>query len=343
MGSRSLVCGAAVLLAALTASPRGASAQSSDAQALRTELLQIAERSRAGGDHQRALDAALRAQQLQSSASLELFIATEQTALGHHARAYENALACVRSAGAPGTRNGEVIRAQCQGIATAARPRLAQVVVEPARPAPAGLVIRVNGEVIDPALYGVSYFVDPGTVRVEASASGRGPWSRAFDLAAGQAQTVVPEPVADAPRADPAETPRATERADAASRPSVRREVRSSPLRAVSYAGFALGAASAIAGVGLLAAREGAVGDYNARFDRGECAGADLRGQDPCADVANRADLFRPLGTSLVVVGGVFAAVSIGLFVAGAPRVVETNSATECGVRGAGVGCRLVF
>jgi hypothetical protein len=171
----------------LLAGTRGAHAQSEQEIAARRLLLEQAQAARSAGDHGRALDAALRAGRIQMTPSVRLFIAEEQQQVGQLAAALGTAELCVRETERDTTvRNRAAILNSCRAIATQLRPRVGLVTVRVPSPAPPGLRVTVGGNVLNEALYGVPYVVDPGTVVIEATAADRTPFRQEVSVAAGQ-------------------------------------------------------------------------------------------------------------------------------------------------------------
>lgn len=178
-----------VLTALLTT---GTALAQNDAEvAARRLLLEQAQAARTAGDHARALDLANRAGRLQMSVSLRMFLAEEQQAVGQLSGALGTAELCVREAEHdPALRNREAIMSRCTELRTALRPRVGFVTVSVPEPAPTGLVVRVGGQTVSEALYGVASVVTPGEVVVEATAPGRRPFRQSIAAVAGQTAEV---------------------------------------------------------------------------------------------------------------------------------------------------------
>ena len=152
----------------------GVVAQSGADVASRGVLLQQAVEARRAGDHARALDLAERARQLGQSLSILRFIAEEEEALGRVADGLGHAQVCLHLAEAePRSDNRDHVVAGCQAIATRLTARVGYVIVQVPTPRPAGLEVRVAGNPVPSALWGVETIVSSGSVDVEASAPGR--------------------------------------------------------------------------------------------------------------------------------------------------------------------------
>jgi hypothetical protein len=101
--------------------------------------------------------------------------------------AYKDGAAAAERAGQHERAAGSAARAEALSVS------LPYVVVDVPRPVP-GLVVRCAGQEIGSASWGVPIPVDPGPVRIEASAPSRPPWSRAIDARTGAtANITVPE------------------------------------------------------------------------------------------------------------------------------------------------------
>jgi hypothetical protein len=105
-----------------------------------------------------------------------------------------SAWATYKDAEASAARAGQRERAASAAArAEELRGALPSVVVDVPRPVP-GLVVRCAGREIGSAVWGVAIPVDPGPVRIEASAPSRAPWSREVDVTLGaHARVSVPE------------------------------------------------------------------------------------------------------------------------------------------------------
>lgn len=135
--------------------------------------------------------------------------------------------------------------------ATALEPRKSTLVVTVSNPPP-GLVVRRDGIVVDPAVYGVAVPVDGGAHTIEASAPGKTTATSTVTVGAEKdAKTFALAPLADAPVAATAVSPTpSTGRATPASA-DMPTETHRSTTRTVVGLG--------IAGVGVIAAGIGAV------------------------------------------------------------------------------------
>jgi hypothetical protein len=88
------------------------------------------------------------------------------------------------------TEKDEDFRIDAKKNAAELEPRLPRFVVQLTGPAPAGLVITVNGSPADPTL-GVALPIDPGAVVAVASAPDRQPWSATFQAVEAQQLTIA--------------------------------------------------------------------------------------------------------------------------------------------------------
>jgi hypothetical protein len=149
-----------------------AAAQSGPAEVARRDLLRDADVARTAGDHARALDLATRAGQIRMTTSLRLLLAQEHEATGHLVDALDHASGCAREAEADATmRNRQQVQGICQALVASITPRVGNLVVQVSSPPP-GLVVRVAGHEVNPALYGVAFPVMPGSVAVEVGGEG---------------------------------------------------------------------------------------------------------------------------------------------------------------------------
>lgn len=196
---------ALVALAALSVAG-AARGQEAPGESARRELIAQAEQAAGAGDHARALDLAGRAAALRPSPSLTWLLAREHRALDHFVEALDHARACVRAAEADASlRNRDTIRHACEAIQASVEPRVGRVEVAVASARPEGLVVRLDGRELLPALYGVPVPVDPGPHVVEAAAPGHLPLRREEAVAEASSLRVEvslerePVPVAVAP------------------------------------------------------------------------------------------------------------------------------------------------
>lgn len=204
----------------LLLSPALALAQTSADLASRQELVARAEQARAAGDHEHALDFALRAGRIRMTPSLGLMIAQEQRALGQLVESYASALACARAAQADvSAANRASIAETCTSVARALEPALGRVLLHLPTDLPAGVSLRVANAEVPEALRDLPRVVMPGEVIVEASAPGRAAFHRSLEVPAGAVVDVSIElpavgitpphihPTEPAPRARPGAGP----------------------------------------------------------------------------------------------------------------------------------------
>lgn len=199
----------AALVTALGA--RAALAQPSPVELARNELIRQAEEAARRGDHALAVERARRAVELRATPSVQHFLAREHEAMAQPLEALAFASACERGAEAdPTVRSRDALLRTCRAIAERATLRLGRVVVRVAPPLPDGLVVRVGGGELPPALLGVPYPVTPGVVRVEAEAPGREPARLEVSVEAGHVEEVdvtLPLPAPPPPRVEATPTP----------------------------------------------------------------------------------------------------------------------------------------
>lgn len=158
---------------ALVALAGPAAAQETPEDTARRVLIAQAEESATAADHARALELARRASAIRSSPSLTCFLAREHRALDQLVEALDLARACVRSVDAdPTLHNRDGVRQACEAVRASVEPRVGRLEVSVAGEAPDGLVLRLDGRVVLPALRGVAMPAMPGEHRVEAEAPG---------------------------------------------------------------------------------------------------------------------------------------------------------------------------
>jgi serine/threonine-protein kinase len=187
-----------VIAAALvTAAPRAANAQSAEAEVLFRDGRALIKQGRLAEGCAK-IEASER---LESSVGTLLNLGDCREKLGKVAgawAAFKKAEAQAKHAGNDDKRENEARRR-----ALALEPKLPSLTIELATPI-AGLVLRRDGEVIDPALIGTAIPLDPGTYTITAEAPGRAPWrtdlviqyksKRRLQVPALAARHVVAEP-----------------------------------------------------------------------------------------------------------------------------------------------------
>lgn len=201
-------------LAAMGVSAPAYGQSNTDSSALTDELVAVrrvaldrAQQERAAGHHGEALQMAERAGAIQMTASVRLFIAQEQIALGRHADALRSALLCVGEADAASSRREE-LRSVCQQLVQQERGAVALVQIDPGARRPTGLRVRLNGRELDPRMVGLPNPVDPGLVRVEVEAPGFRSETIERRVEVG-ALVMVPIALTPAPVSEPTPGPRA--------------------------------------------------------------------------------------------------------------------------------------
>jgi hypothetical protein len=169
---------------------RARAISSADAVA-RRQLIGQAETSHDAGDHNRALDLALRAAAIEMSTSLRYFLAREQEETGALADSYSSAAECLTEAEHDHKlRNRAIILRECRQIGIRIEVRIGKIVITvPERPP--GMRIKVGGQDFNEAVIGLPYVVAPGTIAVEASAPDRTPFRESIRVDKGQTVNVA--------------------------------------------------------------------------------------------------------------------------------------------------------
>ncbi len=268
-----------------------AHAQTASQIAGRRLLLDQAEQARTAGRHAEALDLAQRAGALEMTPSLRYFIAQEEAAVGRFAAALGDGERCAREADRDTTiRNREALLRECRALVESVRTRVGRVVIQVPTPVPDGLTVTVEGEVLDPALYGVASVVSPGHVVIEARARGRRTFRAERDVAAAATESVQVELAAESGQ-DLAASDRGASGSD-------RRPQGTSVARPVG---------AVIAGIGLVALGVG-VGlwvDTGSAYDRCARVGCTLAEQPRTEETA---------GIALMYAGGALAVAGAAIF-----------------------------
>jgi hypothetical protein len=168
------IVGATILAAVMMIAKTSQGQDGSDA-ASRRFLLDSAQTARDRGDHAASLDFATRAGAIQMTTSVRVWIARELLELNRPAAALDQCEISLRELNlAPPTfRDRDTLISVCQAVVAGARPRVSFVRVAVPTPRPRGLRVRVAGRELHEALYDTPHVVEPGVVRVEATANGR--------------------------------------------------------------------------------------------------------------------------------------------------------------------------
>jgi len=217
--------------------------------------------------------------------------------------------------------------APAPAAATPSTPRKPAIIVLVAEPAPDGLVVRIDGEVVDPP--GIPRTVPPGPHQVVVSAPGKAPWSATVEARGDGSAAMITAPLlADAP--SPAPAP-AAETQEAAS--STR-----TTGTALTIVGFSVGGAALVAGIttGALALGEmGSVRDQcpNKTCPPGTSAYSTANALATIADVA------------FPIAGAGIAAAIVGLVLRGssAPAATGDQPSTSLWVGPGTIGARGSF
>lgn len=170
--------------------PARAHAQSAAEIAARRELLNQAQAAARANDHARAAELVERAIRIQASVSVRRFLADELNAGGRIAPALGAAELCVADARRENNRRNAQHQRACETLVTQLTPRVGRVTVQVPQPTPTGLRVRVAGEEINSAFYGVPYVVTPGTVLIEAEAPDHSGFRREVTVSAQGNETV---------------------------------------------------------------------------------------------------------------------------------------------------------
>ncbi len=154
--------------------------------ASRPQLVEEARAAHKAGDHVKAAILLRRANDLETSPSLECALALEQEDARALADSYASARKCARDATADRKlADRDRILRECQELELRLVPRLGYLVVE-VTGRPEGVDISVVGQSTGKVELGVPYVVTPGSVAVRAQAPGRIVHSENVEVAAGQ-------------------------------------------------------------------------------------------------------------------------------------------------------------
>ncbi len=168
-----------------------ARAQTAEEMASRRLLIDQATTAANAGDHTRALELAERAQRIQTTPSIRLFIAARQEALGRFVAALGTADQCVREATRDTTvPNRAALIAQCTAVSERARTHVGVLELRVSGAAPSGLVVTVNDVPVSEALIGASQVVQEGSARIAASAPGFVRFERSISVRPSQTERV---------------------------------------------------------------------------------------------------------------------------------------------------------
>ncbi len=204
----------------------------------------------------------------------------------------------------------------------ALKPKLSRLVIVVSQPAE-GLRIRRNGEPVRAAQWGSEIPVDPGQVRLEATARGKKPWSKTVRIAQPGAVVRLELPLLEAATA-PSATP--TSRGEPASAPSNNDEHTNNWQLPLGIATLATGVAAVgvAAGVGFAAKSKADDADCD---DANTCSEAGLVDRRDAVGLGN-------IATGVMIAGGVLAAAGLTVWLT-APSAdqSDTASAGRVGIR----------
>jgi hypothetical protein len=168
----------------------------------RVSLMVRAEQARVEGNLDEAVQLATQAERIGATAGTRYFISRVSAQQSRYVISLENAQACLRFVDndlATSSANRRVLRDACEGLRAAAMSHVAMLVVRVPRAAPESMVVRMNGEVVLPALYNVEQAVPVGNVSVTASMPGRTPQEQVQVVRSGSTYIMdVAVPVAPA-------------------------------------------------------------------------------------------------------------------------------------------------
>lgn len=301
---------------ALALCPALAFAQSTDDLALRRITLDRARTASEAGRLEEALELAQRALEIQSTPSVRMFLAVQQVALRRYADASLSAQGCVYEAeAAPQLANREAILEECRRIVVTSRGFTGSLLLRLPAPAPAGMVVRVNGVARTGAQLRLPVPVDAGTVAVEAVADGGLSFRSEVRVTVAETVPVVVEFGAPTIAASPVRPPEPA------------------PARTGIGAGpvvlLVAGGAAGVASLALFIARNSSVSDCAPGMEGRELTldcpartpGEDRRGTPVALETASAVSL--GVGVAALVAGGVW----LGLRVAGSGRASEERAA----------------
>lgn len=314
---RSLAAMTAGLVVAITAAD--ARAQEGSDEVVRRELIAEAERARLAGDHATAAERARRAVQIRATPSAQYFLAREYEALGQRVETIAQAGACARGAEADATlRNRDVLVRACRAIVARNERRVARITVHiEGTPPPAGVSIRVAGNALPDAAWGVPWPVASGVIRLEAEAPAHDPWQRDVTVSEGESidvpitlratpPTPPPPPASPSPTAPPPPSPPPSTEAPIA-RDVPRVAPRDAPPVAAPLALGVAGATSLLAAGALFAVAASARGDRDTLCPDGACDDPSARSAATTLDSRYRATLLSAdvaLGVGLATLAG---------------------------------------
>ncbi|HEY8089800.1 MAG TPA: hypothetical protein VIF09_18195 [Polyangiaceae bacterium] len=205
-------------------------------------------------------------------------------------------------------------------------PRKPAIIVLVEEPAPDGLVVRIDGEVVDGP--GVPRAVQPGPHQVVVSAAGRAPWSATVEARGdGSATTITAPLLADAPAPSPAT---ATETVDAA------RGTRRTGTVLVSV-GFSVGGAALVVGIATGALAFGEMGSVRDQCPNKTCPPG-TSAYSTANTLATMADVALPIAAAGIAAG------IVGLVLRGsAPAATRDQPSTSLWIGPGTIGARGSF
>ena len=316
---------AIVAAAGLGAAATAAHAQSPEAEALFRDGRGLIK----AGKLAAGCDKLAASERLESSVGTLLNLGDCREKLGKLASAW----AAFRKAEALAKRTGGDDRRQAEAARRAAHlePRLANLVIEVGHRSP-GLVVRRDGDVVDPAEWNAALPVDPGSYAVTAEAPGHAPWRTTVVIEPGARRQVIvvpdlaPDPAATATAPAAAAGPDAPwppPRPEMARPVVVRAEARSTwtTTRMVSIAVAAAGAGAIGAGAYFGLHARDLEDRANQRCPMAMCGDPEgLRLNDQAQTSASRANLF-------FIAGGVTLATAAALWLLGGPGEIAVAPA----------------
>jgi hypothetical protein len=246
-----LLAGALAVGSLLFATPVGA--QTAEARAAAQALFDEAKELAKDGKFAQACPKFEESQRLESAPGTQFKLADCYEQIGKTASAWANFL----EVAATSRRAGQADREQiAQARAKTLEPKLTRLLVSVAADGTPGLEVKRDGNVVKKALWGTPIPVDPGTYRLTATAPGRAPWSKTFDVAGSgwTVTAVVPElAAAGSPSAvTPSDAPvTRTRDADATPSPGLgTQRIAGIAVAGIGVVGVGLGAAFGIMAIG---------------------------------------------------------------------------------------------
>lgn len=158
-----------------------AGAQTGGERAERVALLRQADAARSAGHLEEALALAQRAERVGVTAGTRLFVSQVNLSLRRWVAARDGAEECLRAVESDtqtSAANRRALHGECVRVLDGAQQYLGRLMVNVPANAPRSMVVRVNGEVLQPGLFNLDRTVDAGRVAVSATLDGALVWQR---------------------------------------------------------------------------------------------------------------------------------------------------------------------